>query len=295
MNEAPEQPDQSGRRPTEGEAPVARRALPPFSPQRLRRRLAVDAAMRYAVIAIVVLGVAIVWGFDDLSPMVTVLLVVGVVAAWVLAGVVNGRVMQQFDRVLMLIERDPAEAEDLLARLMDQRGLMRWVRLVLYQRMAMLRHRAERFDESAAIARAMLSYPLGPAEPARANLLLLLVEADLKRADVHGAYAALAQLAAMNLPILERVQRMALQTRYEVMLGADARALYDLDRKIALAELMPPAQCGAWHANVAVAAGRAQRGDLADWLRRRAQLLCDPAQWEQLQVASVPSEQAPWD
>src|SRR5690606_3974932 len=94
--------------------------------------------------------------------------------------------------------------------------------------------------------------------------------------------AALMPLAMMPLPLVEQMQRMALQTQYEVMLGYDARALHDLDRKLALAELMPPAPSGAWHADLAVAAERAEQSDLAAWLRHRAQLLCDPRQWEQL-------------
>ena len=58
----------------------------------------------------------------------------------------------------------------------------------------------------------------------------------------------------------------------------DDAVLDDVQRKVAMSELMPAPQCGAMHAMLAVAAQRAQRRPLGDWLHRRAELLCTQEQ-----------------
>ncbi len=250
--------------------------LPEFSVRRMRMQLMVDALYRIGLLLLIAAAPVSMVLLDESGLVATVILMAMIVATWLWLGTINARVLQQLDNLLILIEQDQAQAEAMLATLLQQRGLMRWVRLLLYQRMALLRHRQQRFDEAVQVVRAMLGRNMGPAESVRASLLLLLVEADLKTGQMHEAYQGLCALAVRPLPLIEQVQRMALQTQYEVMMGYDSAALYDVWRKVSLAELMPPAQCGAWHAQMAQAAKHARQQGLAQWLSERARLLSEP-------------------
>ncbi|MCC6680109.1 MAG: hypothetical protein IT445_04310 [Phycisphaeraceae bacterium] len=250
--------------------------LPPFSARRLRMQLMVDILLRLVVLLLIAAALVSMVLLEESGVLAAVILVAMIVAAWLWLGTVNARVLQQLDNLLVLIEQDQAQAESMLVNLMQQRGLMRWVRLLLYQRLALLRHRQQKFDEAVAVVRAVLGRHMGPAESVRASLLLLLVEADLKTGQMHEAYHGLCALAMRPLPLIEQVQRMALQTQYEVMLGYSHAALHDVWRKVSLAELMPPAQCGAWHAQMAKAAQHARQQRLAQWLNERARLLSQP-------------------
>jgi len=271
-DEAPDAPDFAG--------------LPAFSPRKLRRQFAFDALLRGGIVAMILIGILCMAITPELGPVATTVAMIAIVGAWLWTSSINAQVTGQLDHLLMLLDHDIAAAEDALGKLLAKRGLLRWVRLVLYQRMALLRHRQQRFGEAAAIARQVLARPLGHAESVRSNLILLMVEADLKTGQMLGAYLGLCSLAAMPLTLIEQLQRLALQTQYEVSLGYDRAALHDAQRKIAMAELMPPAQCGTWHATLAIAAQRSEQHDFADWLRRRAQLLSGPQQ-QQTNIAGI--------
>jgi len=80
------------------------------------------------------------------------------------------------------------------------------------------------------------------------------------------------------LGLIDSLQRLSLQTQYEVAIGADAAALGGLRQKVELSELMPAAQCGAMHALLAIASQRRGQHEVAQWLRRRAELLCTAEQ-----------------
>src|SRR5690606_16278358 len=96
------------------------------------------------------------------------------------------------------------------------------------------------------------------------------------------AYPPLRELHAMPLSLAEQLQRLALQTRYELLIGRHGEAVRDVKRKVELAELMPAAQCGAMHAMLATAADRARQKELGAWLWERAKLLLTPSQLAQI-------------
>jgi hypothetical protein len=128
---------------------------------------------------------------------------------------------------------------------------------------------------------------MGNAERVRAHLLLLAAESYLITGRLEPAHTALRQLQALRLNLVESLQRMALQTRYEISAGQDDQALHALDSKIEQAELMPAAQCGALHAMFAIAARRARQTPLADWLQRRAELICGRESLEEIAEQSA--------
>ncbi len=269
----------------------------PFTPQLLLRPLAVDSALRWLMLGALLLAV-FNGGESPLLPLGPTgwnIIVLVLAVIWVSSSTGSTRVAQQIPQLGPMIERDPAAAEAALATLLPRRMLQRPVRLLLFHQLAGLRHRQQRFGEAAAICQTLLSQipsqsrnglrlpgilPAG--QNVRAQLLLMLAEARLHCRDLFGAWVALAELSRCNLNLVESLQRLALQTQYEVAAGHDAHALWRLNEKISHAELMPGPQCGAFHAMVAVAAERTGQTELAQWLSARAELMCTAEQLTQL-------------
>jgi hypothetical protein len=68
---------------------------------------------------------------------------------------------------------------------------------------------------------------------------------------------------------------LLVQLDYESRLGAWPTMASDVATKVQLAELMPAEQAARAQSMLALAAMKAGRADLSDWLRRRAELLTD--------------------
>ncbi|MEM7577989.1 MAG: hypothetical protein AAF328_11020 [Planctomycetota bacterium] len=276
--------------------PEAPPALPAFNPARLEAELLRDRVLRLALGLLVGVAVSavLVWlpgayGIDPgLSLMLAALLVLGV---WVSRAVTNAKAAGAARGLLAAAELSPPNAEVRLQPWLDRRALVDWVRLMLYQAWATLRHRQGRHAEAAAICASVLRRPLGPGEGARPQLLLLLAESSLEANDPWGAYFALTQLHGTPVTLNQLLQRVGLQVRYEVTLGNDHAALAHWPRKAELAELMPGPLCGVTHAMLGLAAYRTEQHDAAAWLTHRAELLCEPAQLKQLreQHLAVPA------
>ncbi len=262
------------------------RTLPNFRPRRFAWELARDAAMRWAVVGAVVLLMVGLFVFEAGGSVVSLIAAVVVIGAWIGMSLVSAKVTRDLPMLTAMVDSDPATAEDALVELLERKPLLRWLRLLLYHRLAAVRHHQGRHTEAATICRAVLAHPLGPAEPARAHLLLLLTESSLAVGDVYGAYHALLGLHATPLSLIEALQRLALQTRYESLIGADEAALWALEHKMALAELMPAPQCGSLHALWARSHDRLRAdtggGDYSRYLWLRAELLCSPEQFAAL-------------
>ncbi len=256
--------------------------LPPFSPDLFFREMRLDAWLRWSVAGavIVAVGFLIVSGLaDTFAGMVLAMLLI---LGWVAVSSISAGVFRALPGLTAMIGQDPSAAESALAQQIRRRPLMRWVRLMLYHRLASIRHRQQRFAESAAICQAVLTQPLGPASAQRGRLLLMLTEARLQCRDLYGAYRSLCELHHQRLGLVESLQRLAIQTRYEVLAGHDRAALSNTRQKLLMAELMPPVHCGAMHAMLTTAAARTGQDELADWLWRRSLLLCGAQQLDRL-------------
>lgn len=259
---------------------------PPFDPRRFERELWIDAAMRWTVGIVVGIGLAYlaIFGFASAEAVIGLVLLVG---AWLVIVGVSARATVDLATITAALEGSPGQAESQLATALGRKPLLRPVRLLLYHRLATLRHRQRRFAEAAAIARAVLAQPMGKAGSVRPHLLLILAESLLEIGDAVGTYLALNELHYSRLSLTESLQRLAVQTRYEVLMGRPDAALYRYDRKAQLAELLPAPQAGALHAMLAAAARDMGDAPLAEWLGRRAALLCTPDQLKRLQPSAV--------
>ena len=260
------------------------RTMPPFTPAQLHRQMAADGLLRWALALLIGVGLLAAFWYDlsvSITGLVFLLLVIG---SWVILNTASARISRELPHLAAMIDAEPEQAEDRIVQLVRIKPLLGWVRLMLYDRLAGLRHRQQHYAESLAICATVLRYRLGPARDARPHLLLMLTEAALERRDLRSAYHALLELYHLRLSLNEALQRLALQTRYEVMCGHDSAALERTPQKVQLSELMPAAQCGALHAILATAAKRSDDRDLAHWLWQRAELLCSHEQLDELKA-----------
>jgi len=260
-----------------GQAPPSA-VCPPFAPLRLERQLVIDGAARWVALGIFVFCMLVAGVAEDATWLV--LLVTLVAGLWVATGMVSARAAQKLPQISAMLAYDRAGAETTLAQTLRRWPMQRSVRLLLYHRLAALRHAQSQYAEAAAICDAVLSKRMGQAQHVRPHLLLILAESRLSGSDLMGTYRALVELHRSRLNLMEVLQLLAVQMRYEIAAGHAKSAVYRIDRKIQLVELMPVPQCGAVHAMLAAAAQRAQQVELAQWLRHRAELLCDPIELE---------------
>ncbi len=282
-----DRPNQSNTDDDAGDSAVAasaaprqpRAVCPPFSPQVLERQLSWDQGARWLLVVglallLMPLFTSMLLGVDiDAGGAVSPLALL-VLAIWFWLSLGQGAVTRRLGQITALLDVNLAEAESQLAAALKRKALPRTIRVLLYHRLALLRHRQGRFAEVGSICHELLARPLGAADTVRTHLLLMLIESRLNCNDAGGAYQAMLALHSQPRSLMETLQLTAMQTRYEVMLGYDEAALKNLEIKVRLAELMPAPQCGLMHAMLAAAAHRSKRPALARWFRERAKLLC---------------------
>ncbi len=279
---APETPAEADLEANTGEA-----GLPAFDHRRLRREITRDRALRLLIAGLVGAGVFFFVGWmpgragvtESWGLLVSGLLVLGV---WITLSVGNARAAGAARGLLTMIEHDPVGIEHALSGLVQRRGLVGWVRVMIYHTWAALRHRQGNHTEAAAVCHDVLLQNLGPGEGARPALLLMLAESSLECGNPAAAYPALCGLYTVPLTLIQALQRMGLQLRYEVTLGEDEAALRQWHGKTDMAELMPAPLSGATHAMLAVAAARQHHPEIAAWLDARARLLCTDEQLDGL-------------
>lgn len=263
---------------------MAKYATNPFDPERFAKQIAVDDMMRGLLITGVVSAILLTMLLPGMALISGVLAPMVVLALWFWMSVSTARVARSLASFGGLMATDAQQAEQQLDEMLKAKPVMRWARLLSYHRLAGLRHLQRRFTETAAICLCLLNQPLkGPAAATRPHLLLMLAEAQLEVGNLPGAYQALAHLQQTRLGLAQALQRLAIQTRYELTIGANDAALHRARAKVELAELMPAKHCAAMHAMLATAARRAGQLRQADWLWRRTQLLAEPGDLEQLE------------
>ncbi len=259
-------------------------ASAPFHESAMRRQFLYDAAVRWTAAAAMLALVAYVMATGPGGALISGLTVFIVAGAWIGMGLISARTLRDLPTITAAIQTDPAAAEAGLGDALRRVPLAAWARVMLYHRLAVLRHRQQRFAEAGRVCAALLGRPMGAARNLRPHLLLMLAEAALESGDVVTAYHALLDLHHTRLSLSEALQRMALQTRYEVAIGRYDAAARDAASKVSLAELLPAAQCGAVHAMLAAAAQHTAQDDLARRLWARVELLCTPQQVDRLKA-----------
>ncbi len=184
-------------------------------------------------------------------------------------------------------------AEEKITGSLKSFSLSRKVKLLGLHHLAVLRHAQRRWQDAAMLCNALLGQRKGrggDANQLMRSARLMLAESLLELNDLPGTYAAISRMHDqagqvpnlktsfnMRMSLPEAMHLMLVQLDYESRIGAWAAMLAGLTRKVELAELMPAEGAARTQSLLALAAKHVGRSDWSDWLKRRSELLLDPA------------------
>jgi hypothetical protein len=167
------------------------------------------------------------------------------------------------------------EAERLIDQAVRAFSIFGPAKLRALHQLAVLRHAQQRWPDAATVCRALLGQRLGMSRGLTTPSRLILAESLIEMNDLPGSYLAVRELYSKPLSLEEVLNVLSLQLDYEAKTGAWAKIFEGATTKTQLAELMPSSAAARCQALLALAALKSGRGDWADWLRRRAELLAD--------------------
>jgi len=247
-----------------------------FDPARFERHMAMTTLAKGLLTAAVLVGWVASGLFVGTIGMVGLGLMLAGLFGWMIGNVVSNRTGQLALSAAHIAAADPAspDVENAIAKAMRRFTMYRTVRVMLYHQLAVLRHTRNEHHETVSICNALLALPtLGMTASLRTRLLLLLADSSLHRGDTATAWHAMNELAGRRLELLESMQLLQVQTRYELMCQYHQHVLRSLPNKVAVAELLPPMPCAALHRMFAHAADACGYANTARWLTERADLL----------------------
>lgn len=169
------------------------------------------------------------------------------------------------------------EAESRIDAALRSFSLFKAGKLVSLHHLALLRHAQRRWQESALLCRELLGQRLGSMVGLSKPSMLLLADDLLRLGDLRGAYESLGRLYSQRLNLAEALTLQELQLEYLACIGAFEPMVQQMGTKVQMAELMPSPHAARTQAFLALAAMKTARQALAQWLKRRVELLADPA------------------
>jgi hypothetical protein len=244
---------------------------------RLRRDLAISAALKYVLVALAVFAIFV--QTLEQTPVIgsVALALVGTVALVLTARSMKGSRLAAVSPALIAAGRfEQAEAH--IAEALKSFSMFRNVKLRSLHHLAMLRHAQRRFGETAMLCQALLGERLGPLNALSRSARLILADSLLEVGDVYGAYGALAELYRERLSLGEAVQLTAIQLDYLARVGARGETMQGVEKKIELLELAPTKTSARGQAMLALAAKRMGMREWERYLRRRVELVAEPAE-----------------
>jgi len=236
---------------------------------RVRRDLTLGMLLKAAL-----LGVVFVALFAKPSTRVPTL--AGVVGVWFVLSLTSARSSRlAMDSPALIATGQFDEAERQIDQAMRAFSPFGPAKLRALHQLAMLRHAQQRWQDAAALCRALLSHRLAGNRALSKPSSLILAGSLLELNDLNGTYVALRELYSQQLSLEEVLNVLALQVDYEARIGAWQHMFAGAPTKVQLAELMPSEQAARLQGLLALAALKCGRADWADWLRRRAEILAD--------------------
>lgn len=239
---------------------------------RARRDLTVSAMVKFALLigALIALFVVPAVGGDN------ALWLVGIGAIWLILSFRSMKGSREIAMSPSLIANGRyEEAERQIEDALNSFNLFRTVKLLSLHHLAMLRHAQRRYQDAAAISRALLGQRLGPLSGLTKQTRLILADALLAMNDLRGAHEAIAGLYQHRLSLSEAMNLLQVELDYQARIGAWQQMAANLPSKVQLAELLPAQASAQTQALLALAARKTGRDDWAELLRRRAELLAD--------------------
>ena len=257
----------------------------------LRRDLTIGSTLKFAAGLAVAAAVLFAPAAGAGASLLLIVLGVGIGLTLVNRGAREAAAVMDSPSLIAAGEYD--QAEEQIERVLGTFWTLRSAKLLGLHHLAVLRHAQRRWRESALLSGALLrlsrpgwlgGWVLGRATARQPAWLppgiartaqLMLADSLIEMNDLPGAYQALSALFSQRLSLVEAMNLLVIQLEYEARAGAWAAMLTNIGQKVQLAELLPAMPAARAQALLALAAMRVGRADLADWLRRRAELLVD--------------------
>jgi hypothetical protein len=240
---------------------------------RVRRDLTVGALLRWTLL---VAGGIALFGqplFNSTALAALGILVV-VAAVWLVLNSVRGsRFAAESSSLIAAGQYDLAEQQ--IAAALQSFSIFRTTRLLVLHHLAMLRHAQNRWHESAALCRALLTEQPAAATGLDRSSRLILAQSLLELGDLPGVYENLSTLYSQRLTLREALNLLVVQIEYLARIGAWDQMTRELRTRTELAELLPTAPSARVQALLALAARKTGLEQWSDWLRNRADLLVD--------------------
>jgi hypothetical protein len=233
-----------------------------------------DLALGSVVKVLLVVGAASVLLID--SQPLRVAMLVGIGVAWIALSFTSARGSRLAASSPLLIATGQYEqAEVNIDQALRAFSLFRGTKLQSLHYLAVLRHAQRRWNESAALCRAVLGQRTGRVVGLSKPAALVLADSLLEMNDARGAYEALRSLQAQRLSLAEGLHLMTLQLDYCSRIGAWQWIFDGVATKAQLAELMPTPSAARAQAFMALAAKKVNQPDWSRWLQQRVELLAD--------------------
>jgi hypothetical protein len=155
-------------------------------------------------------------------------------------------------------------------------SLFRAAKVQSLHHLALLRHAQRRWRESTLLCQALMAQKLAGLGGLPRTTLLVMADSALQMGDLRGSFEAMNGLYGYRLSLPEALTLQLLQLDYGSRIGAWDQMLSGVAVKVQMSELMPGPNAARSQALLALAARKMGRRGLAQWLRRRAELLADP-------------------
>jgi hypothetical protein len=240
----------------------------------LRRDLTISSVLRSLLLFGITVA-AVVGAVNGIGNYV-MLLLVGLSVSWAFFSLQAARrSYANADSPTLIASGQFAEAEEQIEKEIQSFFQFKSVRLRGLHHLAVLRHAQRQWREAALLSQALLRQRLSMMPAVARTTRLMLADSLLELGDLPGAYHALASIYAQRLSLTEAMNLMVVQLDYESRIGAWAAMLANIGHKVQLSELMPANSSARAQAMLALAANRLGKPELAEWLKRRAELLVD--------------------
>lgn len=193
------------------------------------------------------------------------------------------------------------QAEHQIEQALRSFSLFRSAKLMSLHHLAVLRHAQKRWEDAAQLSRALLRQRLGPLRGLGRQSRLILADSLLQIGDLPAAQESIGALYSQRLTLAEALNLLGVQLDYQARIHAWDAMLAGVATKVQLAELMQSSTAARVQALLALAAKKSDKTELAEWLRRRVELLVDftdltkarPELWELWSSNQPLQEQAP--
>jgi tetratricopeptide (TPR) repeat protein len=204
------------------------------------------------------------------------MLLVGMLILWAALMVRSVRLAREIQTGNVLIaygRLDDAEAR--LERMLGRFSLSERAQSMLFQQLAWLLFRRERFAEVVEICRELLRHRVGRIQGLGFHIRLMLADSLLLLGQVEEAYAAFRPVYDAPLTLAERMKLLPVQLRYELAAGHAGAAASGLAEKVRVAELLESPRAALVHALLAEACRRESMPAQQAFLAERARLYHD--------------------